>query len=59
MAKASPNNTDTPKRKGFRWDWVFLGLILFMVLSFMLQKCGIKVMQQTDDSEIIDKPHRD
>lgn len=58
MAKSTPDAPDNRKR-GMRWDWVFLALVLFVLFSYILQRCGINVVKQTDDSEIIDKPHRD
>ncbi|NUO01491.1 MAG: hypothetical protein HUU01_12860 [Saprospiraceae bacterium] len=48
-----------PGRKGMsRWSMLWVFLLFFILISFAMQKCGIKIMNQTEDSELIDKPHR-
>ncbi len=40
------------------FELFLLGVALFLLLSIVMQKCGIKVYQQKDDIQIIDKPHQ-
>jgi hypothetical protein len=37
---------------------ILLLLGVFILFSVALQKCGFKVVNSSEDSEIIDKPHR-
>jgi hypothetical protein len=37
---------------------LWLAVVFFILLSVVMQKCGINIMNQTEDSELIDKPHR-
>lgn len=41
-----------------RWDWLWLILVVFILLTITLPKCGIHMIKQTEDSQIIDNPHR-
>lgn len=40
------------------WDWLWLVVIALILLTITLPKCGIHMIKQTEDSQIIDKPHQ-
>lgn len=40
-------------------ELIMLVIALFIILSIGLQKCGVKVYRQQEDTEIIHKPHQD
>lgn len=42
-----------------RGEMVILAIVILAILSFALQKCGINVVNTTEESEIIHKPHGD
>ena len=42
-----------------RWDVIWLLVTFFIILAVMLPKCGINMVQTTEESEIIHKPHQD
>jgi len=35
-----------------------LVIIIVILLSFTLQKCGVDIMSKSEDVEMIDRPHR-
>ena len=37
---------------------LMLGIAVFILLSIGLQKCGVKVLNQKEDTQIIHKPHQ-
>lgn len=39
-------------------EMILLVIVLFILLSFGLQKCGVKVFMQQDETQIIHKPHQ-
>jgi hypothetical protein len=41
-----------------RWELFILIVVVFLILYFILQKFGINMMEVTEDSEIIQKPHQ-
>ena len=41
-----------------RTEIILLLLVGFVLLSFGLQKCGLPIMNTTDDTELIQKPHK-
>lgn len=41
-----------------RGEIFILALIVFALLTFGLQKCGVGVVKTTDDTELIQKPHQ-
>ena len=50
----------TEKRKLLsRWDRVFLWVCALIIIYIALQQLGVNLVQQTDDTELIDKPHQD
>lgn len=58
---ASRNNTPSPTpqpRRRSTGQLILLLLGVFLLFSVALQKCGFKVVNSSEDSEIIDKPHR-
>lgn len=56
MSRQAPENR---RRVVSRWNMLWLSIVFFILLSVVMQKCGIKIMKQTEDSELIQKPHRD
>lgn len=42
-----------------RFEMVILAIVVLAILSFALQKCGVDVVSTSEESEIIQKPHRD
>lgn len=51
--------TPEPRRRIISgWSMLWLAVIFFILISIVMQKCGINIMKQTEDSELIDKPHR-
>ena len=40
-----------------RWDIIWLLITLFIILTIMLPKCGIHMVQTTEETEILDNPH--
>lgn len=53
------HQTQEPRKRVMsRWDMLWLSIVFFILISVVMQKCGIKIMNQTEDSELIDKPHR-
>ena len=42
-----------------RWDMIWLLITFFIILAVMLPKCGIHMVQTTEDSEILHDPHKD
>lgn len=46
------------KRLLTRWELFILIIIVFLILYFILQKFGINMVEVTEDSEIIQKPHQ-
>jgi hypothetical protein len=50
--------TDTTPKRPKYGPLILLAIIAFAVLTFVLGKCGIGVIKTTEDSEIIDKPHK-
>ncbi len=55
MSRQTP---EPPRRIISRWSMLWLAVVFFILISIVMQKCGIKIMKQTEDSELIDKPHR-
>lgn len=48
-----------PKRRLLtRWEIFFLVVAVLLVLSFLLKQCGVNMVEVTDDTEIIEHPHR-
>lgn len=41
-----------------RWELFILIVVVFLILYFILQKFGINMVEVTEDSEIIQKPHQ-
>ncbi len=39
-------------------EWFFLIIVIIILLTFGLDRCGLSVLQRTDDTEIIQKPHQ-
>ncbi|MBK8703056.1 MAG: hypothetical protein IPN33_05220 [Saprospiraceae bacterium] len=54
---STPSPTPQPKRRPMG-QLILLLLGVFILFSIALQKCGFKVVNNSEDSEIIDKPHR-
>ena len=46
------------KRLLTRWELFILIVVVLIILYFILQKFGINMMEVTEDSEIIQKPHQ-
>lgn len=46
------------KRLLSRWDWLWLIIAIFILLTIGLERCGVNVIQRTEDSEIRHKPHQ-
>ena len=52
---------EAPKKKRLmsKFEWVLLIIAGLILLSIVLQKFGIHVMQKTEGTEMIDRPHAD
>jgi hypothetical protein len=46
------------KRTINTFEILLLGIAVFILLSIGLQKCGVKVLNQKEDTQIIHKPHQ-
>lgn len=49
-----------PGKVSKRKPWIrnfFIFLLLFIVLTIGLKKCGLNVVGRTENEELIDKPH--
>jgi hypothetical protein len=46
------------KRLLTRWELFILITVVLLILYFILQKFGINMVEVTEDSEIIQKPHQ-
>ena len=48
-----------PNRKSlFRtWEWILLLAALLVLLYFLLDHFGLGVLEVTEDSQLIDRPH--
>jgi len=46
-----------PRKVISRFEWFVLIVIGVILLSIALQKCGVKVVNTKEDSQIIDRPH--
>lgn len=40
------------------FEMLLLGVALFILLSIGMQKCGVKVVNKKEDTQIIHKPHQ-
>lgn len=49
--------TEKKKRTITPLEIILLGIAIIIVLSIGLQKSGMKVLYQKDDTQIIQKPH--
>jgi hypothetical protein len=50
--------TNEKRRLLHPWEKFFLFVALLIILYFVLQKLGVNVLEVSDESEIIQKPHR-
>lgn len=41
-----------------KFEIVLLVIIGFIILTFTLKKCGLDVTKETEETEIIDRPHQ-
>ncbi len=46
------------KRTVTPFEIFLVGLALFILLSILMQKCGIEVYKRKEDTQIIHKPHQ-
>lgn len=59
MARSTPPDSTPGKRKlTSGWDKFWLFLVFVILFSVILQKCGFHVVERTEDSKIIQKPHK-
>ena len=42
-----------------RWDYIWLVVTFVIIMVVSLQKCGVEMVQKTEDTQIIDRPHGD
>ncbi len=51
---------EKPKRKLLsRWDWLWLIIAFLILLYVVLERLGMPVVNQTEQEELIENPHRD
>jgi hypothetical protein len=48
-----------PRKVITRGEIIILVILGFALLTFGLQKCGVKVVNTSEDSELLDRPHAD
>jgi hypothetical protein len=52
------SDTENKRRLITRWELFFLILAILIILYAILQKFGINVVEVTEESEIIQRPHQ-
>lgn len=52
-----PEGTEKKKLLS-RWDRVFLWICALIIIYIALQQMGVNLLHQTDETELIENPHR-